>query len=485
MARSLGIPGGVPPASFTHAFSGTKFSIDFRGSTMLQRMERNGTSVDYKIAYALGSGSHAISYLIQIDNHLFQSPICYYPRRERWDMAPGYEKSQAPNFYRPITPRCLFCHVGRALPVPETLNSYQNPPFAAEGITCARCHGPTAAHLHNPIAGNIINPAKLPPRARDSVCEQCHLGGESIVLNPGERLTDFHPGMKLEDVYTVYVFAPSRDPRHPDPLSVVSQSQQLALSLCARRSNGKLWCGTCHDPHRQPKNASAYYRSRCLSCHGAQLLKTHPKPDDDCIGCHMPRLPVVNGAHTIFTDHRIAVYSPQQIAAGTATRPEKTSTEATESLVAWQKPPAGFATRNLGLAKVEVGERVKSFRMIYDGYQLLLKSLPKFPDDPEVLTAMGQVLLGAHRAQKATLVFDRAIQLEPSNASNYLHAALAYKAMDQDEKAASLLNESLQLDPLLQRSYRELSIIYSRDHKEASLQEIRKKYEQAFPGGNW
>jgi hypothetical protein len=76
------------------------------------------------------------------------------------------------------------------------------PAFAAEAITCERCHGSAEKHLSDPRAGTIINPAKLEPAARDSICEQCHLLGVGRVLNPGRKFGDFLPGQSLEDVFT-------------------------------------------------------------------------------------------------------------------------------------------------------------------------------------------------------------------------------------------------------------------------------------------
>ncbi|MGH7867234.1 MAG: hypothetical protein ACREP9_06265, partial [Candidatus Dormibacteraceae bacterium] len=260
------------------------------------------------------------------------------------------------------------------------------------------------------MAGSIINPAKLPPRARDSVCEQCHLAGEARIPNPGKQISDFLPGENLEDTYTVYVFAGSRDPTHPSPLDVISQSQQLALSRCARMSHGTLWCGTCHDPHEKPAHPEAYFRARCLSCHGAALLKTHPKPNTDCIGCHMPQLPVTNGGHTVFTDHRIAIYTAQQIAQGRSSNPAAPIGKTFQSLVAWHAPPAPFTQRNLGLADIEVGERSRSLALVSQGRQLLLSCRSKFPKDPTVLTGIGQVMLGAADSQEAAELLQRVVQ---------------------------------------------------------------------------
>ncbi len=478
MAHALGGVTAEPPGDFTHAISKTRFSVRVTGSktdwTMTQRLERDRISGSYVPAYAVGSGTHAVAYLIELSGHLFQSPICFYAGRG-WDMAPGYEQNPEPDFLRPVTPDCLFCHSGQARPVEGSLNRYEDPPFEAEGITCARCHGPADAHLRSPVPGSIVNPAKLPVRARDSVCEQCHLSGEARLANPGRQLSDFQPGQNLEDVFSVYVFASSLDPSRPAALKVISQAQQLALSTCARRSNGKLWCGTCHDPHQQPGDPKVWFRSRCLSCHGEALLRTHPKPNDDCVGCHMPQRPVSDGGHTVFTDHRIARRPPP--AAETAV----SEPDETESLVAWHEPVKALQQRNLGLAEIEVGERIKNVPLISQGAKRLTECWPNFPKDAALLTALGQVLLGVHDAEEAASVFERAIQAEPDNPSNYLHAALAWKEARNPQKAIGCLENALRLDPIVEQPYRVLTAIYQEQGQPAMVHLTYQRFLKAFP----
>jgi tetratricopeptide (TPR) repeat protein len=472
MAHSLGPATRVPAGRFTHTASGTRFLIESGASGMTQEVERGGVEGDYKIAYAVGSGTHAFAYLVELGGHLFESPIGYFPARG-WGMSPGFENSRDPDFDRPVTPDCLFCHAGEARPTPGAFNSYQTPPFAAEAITCERCHGPSEAHLRNPVPGSIINPANLPPRARDSVCEQCHLNGEERVANPGKQLADFRPGEDLEEAFTVYVDADSRDPTRPNPLKVISQVQQLALSTCARQSHGKLWCGTCHDPHLQPADAKSYFRARCLSCHGTALLASHPKPNDDCIGCHMPRRPVSDGAHTIFTDHHIArrpAVSPGVVQADTP-----------RALVAWHEPSATLAQRNLGIAEIRVGDRLESVDLVSHGFQLLMDDWSKFPKDPAVLTALGKALLVAGHGAEAATLFEQTIRIEPDVALHDLHAGLAWKAAHDDQKAVEYFEKALQLDPLLEQPYLELAGIYVETHDPARLNQIQRRYLKAFP----
>jgi len=473
MAHSLDPAARGPSGHFTHSFSHTEFSIESSDKGMVQRLARNGHSAEYNIAYTIGSGAHAFGYLIEIDHHLFQSPLGYFAVRG-WRMSPGYEDSEAPDFYRPVTPNCLFCHSGEARPVPGTYNTYQDPPFAAEAITCERCHGPAEAHLRAPVPGSIVNPAKLPPRARDSICEQCHLNGEERVPNPGKQLADFHPGQELEDVFSVYVNPESKDPSQRNPFKVVSQVQQLALSVCARQSHGKLWCGTCHDPHQLPADPKAYYRSRCLSCHGAELVKTHPKPNDDCVGCHMPRRPVTDGAHTAFTDHRI---SRRPLPAASSPAPAAPPA----SLAAWHDPPGVLANRNLGIAEVIVGERLESFPLVNQGYLSLRSCWNNLPNDPGVLTGLGTALMEAGHGAEAAAAFEQVIQIEPNVASHYLHAALAWKAAHDNAKAAAYFEKTIQLDPLLDQPYLELATIYSETHDRVMYLRTLDRYVKAFP----
>src|SRR6266481_1791170 len=250
MAHSLARPARVHEGSFTHQLSGTKFTIKPARDSIRITISRGGLTATYPLDYVVGSGAHAYGYLSRVGDFLFQAPVSYYSQRAAWDMAPGYESDPAPDFGRPVSAECLECHAGHARPVTGTLNRYENPPFSSETISCNRCHGDPAEHLRNPGRQNIVNAARLSTRARDSVCEQCHLSGETRVLNPGRQWSDFRPGQELEQVFSVYVHDTGHAASDPS-IKVISHVEQLALSACARQSGGKLWCGTCHDPHQQ------------------------------------------------------------------------------------------------------------------------------------------------------------------------------------------------------------------------------------------
>ena len=482
MARSLSRPVDQPSGSFLHAPSGTRFTITSNHG-LTQKLTRNGISAEYPVAYVIGSGTHAFGYLVRVGDYFFQSPIAYYGRRKTWDMAPGYEEGANPEFNRPVIPECLQCHSRHPRPVAKTLNRYEDPPFSEEGISCGRCHGDATAHLRKPGRETIVNPAKLSPRARDSVCEQCHLSGEARVLNPGHEIGDFHPGQELEEVFSVYIRGRQNRSQAASSIKVISHAEQLALSTCSLRSGSKMWCGSCHDPHEEPANARQYYRSRCLVCHGESLTRTHPKNVkvakdgglDDCIGCHMPQRPTKDGAHTAFTDHHIARFP-----ADAGATPE--SPQGVESLAAWHEPAGALALRNLGLANITVGEREHSVTLMETGARQLVSAMKSFPDDVVILTKLGSALLRRGDNADAVEVYEYALKLEPDRASYHVNLAIAYDQAASSDKAIQQLEQALELDPSLEIAYQRLGEIYIKKNDAAGLRQTLERYLKFMPG---
>jgi tetratricopeptide (TPR) repeat protein len=469
MANSLSRPKKLPTATFDHLYSGTNFAVRSSEKGMQQSLERDDVTGAHDIEYFIGSGNHAFGFLVQVGGYLFQSPISYYSKRGIWDVAPGYERDRSPDFTRPATLECVLCHSGQPLAVSGTLNKFEKPAFASEGITCERCHGSAEAHIKRPLAGNIINPAKLSTRARDSVCEQCHLGGEARIPNAGRRLSDFQPGRELEEIMSVYIYELPADPSLRSTVKVVSHVEQLALSACARKSEGKLWCGTCHDPHEKPANTLAY-RERCLECHGPQLAEKHPKATSDCVGCHMPSRPARDGGHTSFTDHRIV-------------RRPNTSDEAppNKKLVAWREPAGPLAKRNLGLANITIAERDQSAFHMDEGSRLLAEAKASFPEDPAVLTSLGLVALRKRMHREAAGLFEGALRAQPDYAPYLVNAATAWNLAGDAVRAIQYLERAITLDPSLETAYRRLAEIYMRTGARAKVRETFERYLRFMP----
>jgi len=461
MAHALRRAGQEPDGSVTTANS--QITMQSSSDGYWQRLESGGEVTNYRIDYVIGSGKHAAGYLLDLANHLFQSPVAYYNSRQAYDLAPGYENLTNPDFTRPVSDACLFCHSGSALKVPGTANEYRSPPFSAEGINCERCHGAVDRHLKDPRSGTIVNPAELERVARDSICEQCHLLGVGRVLNPGKTFSDFRPGEPLEEVFTTYrnVLPPGAD---GEKFKVISHVEQLARSVCAQRSNGKLWCGTCHDPHNQPLEPIAYFRSKCLSCHARKFPAAHPNEQSNCIGCHMPKRDAKDGGHTAFTDHRIQ------------RRPDLQETTAKElDIAAWREPAPELQKRNLGIAYINVGMQERSRSFIGRGYRMLTEVQTHFANDPAIFTAMGSALLLAKQNSEAELAFDRALQLDPDSVVAETNAASAYLQAGDNGRASAYLERAVALDPFHLPALEPLIELYKQEGDTSKAEELSAK----------
>jgi hypothetical protein len=464
MAKSMFRPMGQASGSFRHEHSGSMFTVRTHRGELLQKLRHNGVESEFPVAYVIGSGANAFSYVVQVGDYLFQSPISYYSKKKLWDVAPGYESDDNPDFTRPITVECLLCHSGRPLPVEGTLNRYEDPPFADEGISCERCHGPVEEHVKRPSAGTIINPKRLAPRARDSVCEQCHLAGEARIPNPGRHIADFQPGQELEDVFSVFVYQSGVEGN----VKVVSHAEQLALSRCSIVSAGKLSCETCHNPH---DSSTTSYRAKCLECHAERLAPAHQAASRDCISCHMQREPARDGGHTAFTDHRISRIPLTH----------KPSNGSGLKLVPWQPPRTAVATRNLGLANIVVGERDHNALLMDAGFRLLSGNDDLWKDDHAVLTSLGLVILRKGRPADAARFYERALELEPAYAAYRVNLATALRAAGDTLKAIEHLEKAIEMDPSLEPAYRGLADLYAKNKQERKARETLQRYLKFNP----
>ncbi len=461
MAHALRRAGQEPSGTVT--IPDGKITMHSSPTGFWQRLETGGDVSNYHIDYVIGSGNHASGYLIDIGGHLFQSPVAFYKSRNSYDLAPGYEKTQDPDFTRPVAEGCVFCHAGSALHISGTDNQYRSPVFPEEAITCERCHGPSGRHLADPRAGTIVNPAKLEPAARDSICEQCHLMGVTRVLNPGKEFRDFQPGQRLEGTFTTYhyVLPPNTA---PDTFKVISHVEQLALSACARNSHGRLWCGTCHDPHYKPTQPVEYYRSRCLTCHTAVFPASHPGTASDCIGCHMPRRKAQDGGHTAFTDHRIQRRPQPQTGASPA-----------GDIAAWREPAADLQKRNLGIAYVSAGLQRRSADFLVRGYQLLTEVQQQFSSDPEIFTSLGTALLIGKHPSEAEFAFERALQLRPNSAVAETNLAAAHQQAGDIDGTIAHLERAVSLDPIHLPAASALIHLYQEQRNPAKAGELSEK----------
>jgi tetratricopeptide (TPR) repeat protein len=286
------------------------------------------------------------------------------------------------------------------------------------------------------------------------------LAGVTRILNPGREFADFQPGQRLEDFFTVYVRAGSR------PFKVISHAEQLALSKCAKESGGRLWCGTCHNPHPPAATTLATYNSRCEGCHAGKLPKEHPT-DDGCVTCHMSRRPAQDGGHTVFTDHRIRRAPEPDEAAGPV-----------EDIAVWREPDPALRQRNLALAYVNSGISNRTPEQIVRGYRMLTEVQKSSPDDTAVLRAIGRVLLLGKEPREALRAFDRVLELDHNNARSEEDAGVACLEAGQVDQAASHLQRALALDPLLLTAATALEEVYRKQGEPGKASALANRIER-------
>jgi hypothetical protein len=428
-------PEAMSDQRFEHHPSGSQFRAVWREGRLFHELTRNGVRSLYEPSWAIGSGNQGKSYLVVIGDALFQSPISWYSMRRAWDLSPGFEGDEQPDFFRPVTSDCLFCHAGTVRPRTGTLNRYLDPPFEPATIGCERCHGDPTTHLSTPRKGNIVNPSRLEPDRRDAVCEQCHLSGEARIPNPGKAFSDFLPGMRMEDIFSVYVEESAVDPQG---LKVVSHSEQMARSRCYLESRSKMWCGTCHNPHKQVADEGSRGRQECMACHQNQEIAAHrAKLGGDCAGCHMPRMQSYDGGHTAFHDHWIRL------------NPQPPSGTSDGRLRAWREPEGALRERNLGLAYISVSSKSGDMSQLHQGFSLLERKA----GDGAVETARGFALLRLQRTREAVEAFRRAVNETPNDSTRQLNLAAALLAADDRVEAKRRAEEAIALEPLLEDAY--------------------------------
>lgn len=271
-----------------------------------------------KIDYIVGSGQHTNSHLFKNGDFLYQAPLTWYSQSKKWDLPPGFEVNNS-HFSRMLDVECMSCH--NAMPIMAE-KSDKRFVSIGKGIDCERCHGPGSAHVnywrdHSKAEtkqhGNyIINPGKLSNERLIDLCQRCHLQGNNV-LKEGKSFVDFKPGMKLSDVFEIYL------PQHEgaaDYFDMANHAARLQKSACYIKSKGKLTCITCHNPHVSVKTTqSSIFNKNCENCHQINKCKAPEfelkKESNNCVKCHMPSKGAEDIPHVSVHDHKIAVHTKE------------------------------------------------------------------------------------------------------------------------------------------------------------------------------
>jgi tetratricopeptide (TPR) repeat protein len=421
MANASGLAGdGLITGEFNDKTSGVRYRVYKQEERVWMSYERASEKFQgqRELLYFIGSGRKGRSYLFSVQGFLFETPINWYSQEGRWGMTPAYAAAREIPLNLPAFTDCMNCHSsGLQSPSPGTDNKFSGTPFLHGGITCERCHGAGEGHgapgsnsagAYSPSENSsIVNPAKLPADRRDAICMECHFEGTVAVVQPGKHLYQFQPGERVSDYIHYFLLSGNQ----PETAQALSQFEALSLSECKRSSGDKMWCGSCHDPHAEPaaEQKAAYYRGKCLNCHGDAFAAQHHPDKPDCTKCHMPALPSKDVAHTEGTDHRIRRYPsarplPRLQVRGTPGAP----------LVSFPERDASLATtRDFALAWETLAQRnnVDGASQAAEGY--LRKAVQERPDDPELLAALGFVEQKHGHEKEARELYERALKIDP------------------------------------------------------------------------
>jgi nitrate/TMAO reductase-like tetraheme cytochrome c subunit len=293
------IKGSFEMGSNTFQFSnGSLVSMEKRGDSLFQVEYINGRERrNHVIDIVIGSGAKGQSFLYWGGNKLYQHPMTYFTAANQWSNSPGYPNKVM--FQKPVTARCLECHVTYAYKVSDTSRIQEE--FDRNkilyGIDCEKCHGPAAQHVafhtaNDSVAGAkfITNPAKFTRQQSLDLCALCHGGGllkksgPSFGFTPGDAISNYFVWDTINN-RTAYLDV------HGNQFGLMLQSKCFTQSTT-------LTCGSCHDSHKNERDNLTVFSQRCMNCHTTghnNFCKEKSLPADilktNCIDCHMPDLP--------------------------------------------------------------------------------------------------------------------------------------------------------------------------------------------------
>jgi predicted CXXCH cytochrome family protein len=462
---------------FYHALSDTHFSMTFRDGRYYQRRWQVGfggkeTNVEeLTVDYVMGSGNHARTYLNRTARGtLIELPLGWYSEKGgRWGMSPGSD-SDRPRTRRFISYKCMFCH--NAVPgIPAGHEEPDSDPvFAGDlpgGIDCQRCHGPGGKHLQllnatganvQDIRASIVNPARLSPKLRMEICMQCHLETSSgripsnlVRFNRGPF--SFSPGESLDAFMLTFDHAPGTG--HDRKFEAVGSVYRLRQSLCFLRSEGRLTCDICHNPHRALRGAEAVAAQArvCRQCHSTTqgsmgaidslIASGKHSASPDCAGCHMPKRRAEDTPGMIMTDHLIQRRPP----AGNliADLPEPPPEEYRGEVVPYYPSPLPETPENalyLAVAQVGLGNNTQA------GLPVLAREIARQkPGNAEFYIVLGRGWQDAGMPGEAVAAYERAVQLNPKSVNAVRSLAAGLSANGQAPRAAEMLQRALRLAP--------------------------------------
>ncbi|MFN9921012.1 MAG: tetratricopeptide repeat protein [Acidobacteriota bacterium] len=404
MARTSARAGAGKPGEFQDAATGVKYRVD---AGLRMHFEKGGDLRGVRqLEWVVGSGRVGHSYLFREGARLYQAPVSWYGETGKWGLSPGFQRAGRLDLTRVIEPGCLNCHVSGE----------------REGITCERCHGEAEAHRRSGGKLPVVNPAKLGPAERDSVCAQCHLTGAARVAKYRADAKTWKPGEKLADYSAVYLAAGQQG---DGLVGVTSHFEKLALSECQKKSGERMSCTSCHDPHREPAEAAAYFNAKCLGCHEQKPCRQAPR--GNCVGCHMPKAAGRGVDHSSYTDHSIA------------RQPGTTRERRGEEWEAFW--PGQDSARDRGVALAVL----KRFEQARD---LLAEAVAKASGDVTAMSQLAQIEERSGREAEAVILYERILAREPGHLAALVNLGVERVKRGRVEEAIGMWRKALAANPV-------------------------------------
>ena len=476
-----------------HAADGKLFQSEYQLGLDGQQVFRDTR----KIEWIIGAGQNGFGGLLRIGDYVFQAPLSFYSKAQRWELSPGYELGNS-GFNRPILPGCIACHSGRANTLPEGNGHFANPTFSELAIGCENCHGPGLAHVLSAQMGqnayeghdtSIVNPASLPPALTNDICMFCHQTGDVRVLKPGKDYHSFRPGAALDDTLSIFLVPPKRE--SPPQQDLLEHYYSMTLSKCYRGSGERLTCISCHDPHVEPsaEEAPAYFRKKCLACHNEKScplslqVREEQQPPDDCAGCHMKKRDVREISHSSLTNHRILAVPHEPF-------PDIAFQQTTPSLpdlIHLNPAPAQKGVPPPALMLLQAyGELIEQHPEYSIRYLAVLQELQRTdPRNPMVQSALGNRELHDGHYPEAVEHLQRALQAGVKKTIVYTDLAEALVKLDRTREAVSALESAKELDPFNAglRKQMIVQLIQLKDYARAEKE--MEDYVERFPADSF
>jgi hypothetical protein len=449
-----------------------------------------------RVEWIIGSGANGFGAIVRRGDSLFEAPLSFYSRTQRWALSPGYEFYDY-GFSRPILPGCIVCHSGHPQPIPDGNGRFLDPPFTDLAIGCENCHGPGASHVWemqeigpgiNGEGRSIVNPAKLPSWLADNICASCHQTGDARVLKPGKNFQDFRPGSVLDDTLAILMVPPKRDSAPQSDL--LEHYFSMTLSKCYRGSRSRLSCITCHDPHVQPtrQQVPAYFRLKCLTCHTEKscavpfAIRQRKNPPDDCAGCHMPKRDVKEISHSVLTNHRIIRESGEPYPAEAFNM----TTLELPDLVHLDAIPGQKDTSIPSITLLQAYGQLVGTRPEYrERYLALAEKLrTSAPEDISVLEALAYGALEKKSSQGAVEAIDflnRAINQGSTSSGDFELCGSLLIHAGHVQEAAEVLQRGIKIIPYDGELYRLLGASYLSQNKSTEASNVLTHASQMFP----